>query len=69
MLGNNFEKEREVSMFAVFVDDGFDSVFETLSEAKEYARSCREDGAFPGNRKTRAYVKKLTRAKIQMLDL
>ena len=49
-------------MYAVFVNDGFDSVFEYKQAAKDYAASCRENGC-------RAHIKKLTKAEIEFMNL
>lgn len=49
-------------MYAVFVNDGFDSVFDLKEEAKEYAREKRLDGS-------RAYIHKLTKQECEDLDL
>ena len=49
-------------MYAVFVNDGFDSVFDFKEEAKEYAREKRIDG-------NRAYIHKLTKQEHEDLDL
>lgn len=50
--------------WAVFVDDGIDEIFDSRDEAKRYASSVRDDSD-SYNRRTRAYVKKLSRSEIE----
>ena len=49
-------------MYAVFVNDGFDSVFDLKEEAKEYAREKRLDGSH-------TYIHKLTKQECEDFDL
>jgi len=62
-FGKKF-KESVAQKWAVFVDDGIDEIFDSRDEAKRYASSVRDDSD-SYNRRTRAYVKKLSRSEIE----
>lgn len=52
--------------YAVFIDDGFDRVFDDKERAKEYAKKTRENFRIFGI-KDSCYVKKLTKDEIDLL--
>lgn len=57
------------SKFAVFVDDGFDSLFDDNEEAKKHAKDIRENSRKFGRKPLRARVYKLTKYDLEAFGI
>jgi hypothetical protein len=61
--------KKKTPKFAVFVNDGFDSMFDDNEEAKAYAKEVRDDARRVKYRKVSARVFKLTKYDLEAFGI